>query len=250
MKVKYIGILLLGVIFLSHSMVYAQGEGEKEESKSKLSGRPDIPGVLGFDYGWVIGYDFPDEMKLKFFTSNVYRGFYKYDINVGNSKLSVHPGIGFTVEKYTFKEDVTIQSVPGLTGYDNVLVSLDTIVTDENIKKSQMVPVYFDIPLEFTFRTNREMPKRAFKFTLGVRAGFRLDNKTKIKYSQDGENKRTKQKENYGSSWYRINAVARVGYGSINAFYTYSLTPLFEGSKGPLGTTSQPMTFGLSLDLF
>jgi hypothetical protein len=250
MKIKYFGLLVLGLVFVNQFSLRAQGEGEKEETRSKLSGRPDIPGVLGFDYGWVTGIDIPEEMKLKFFTSNVYRGFYKFDINVGDSKLSVHPGLGFTVEKYTFKENVTIRAIAGDAGYQNVLVGLDTIVTDENIKKTQMVPVYLDIPLEFTFRTNREQPKRAFKFTLGIIAGLRLDNKTKLKYTQDGEKKRTKQKENFGANWYRINAITRIGYGSINAFYSFSLTPLFEKNKGPLGTAMQPMTFGLSLDLF
>jgi hypothetical protein len=77
-----------------------------------------------------------------------------------------------------------------------------------------------------------------------------MDSKTRIKYKQDGQKKRVKQKEKYDLALYRINLTGKFGYGSIALFYNYSFTPLFEGDKGPLGTTAQPMSFGISFDLF
>ena len=253
MIVKNILLVLVATFLIGNStMLLAQDGTEKSSStKAYQGGRPDIPGVLGVDYGWIRVPDFPDEMKLKFFNTFAFSAFYKYDINIGDSHFSAHPGAGITAETYTFKENVTIQSILTPTNsYETTLVGLDSISTDENFKKSQMMPVYIDIPLEFTYRTNKEVPKRAFKVTLGAKVGFRIDNKTKLKYTQDGQAKRTKQKEKFDTSWYRFTLIARVGYGSINMFYNYSLTPIFEGTNGPLGTTAQGMSFGLSLDLF
>ncbi len=89
-----------------------------------------------------------------------------------------------------------------------------------------------------------------FKFTVGVNFDFRVDSKTRVRYKQDDQNKKIKQKEDFDTAWYRINLTGRFQYASFGVFYNYSMTQLFEGSNGPLGTTTQPMSFGISFDLF
>jgi len=225
---------------------------EREQDKSKLEGaRPDLPGVLGFDLGFVMAPQLPEEMDVQFWPSFYFRGFYKWDLYLGNSNFSIHPGISVASETYTFKDTITIASVPGDNGYETQVVGLSTVLgPDDILKRSQFNPVYFGIPIEFTYRTNKELPRKGFKITVGVNIDLRVDSKTKIKYKEDGHNKRLKEKEKYDLSWYRINLTGRFGYGSIALFYNYSLTPLFDGDKGPFGTTAQPMSFGISLDLF
>ena len=109
---------------------------------------------------------------------------------------------------------------------------------------------YIDIPLELRWRLKKYDPKRSLTVTLGGKVGYLFDSKTKVKYDEDGETKKTKQKEKFELSSLRYGAYAKVGFGGFTAFYYYSLSDLFKKDKGPMGTTMYPMTFGLSLALF
>jgi hypothetical protein len=254
-----VGLMVLIVLIFNTIIVHAQEtivqeiqEIAEAQQQSKIEGaRPDLPGVLGFDLGFVIAPDFKDPISTKIWPSIYFRGYYKWDLFLGNSNFSFHPGISFASETFTFKDNVSFASEPGPNGFETVVVNLDTILRqDADIKRSQFNAVYFGIPLEFTYRTNKEVPKKAFKITVGANFDLRIDSKTRVKYKENGDNKKFKQKEKYDLSIYRINLTARFAYASVGLFYNYSLTPMFNGDKGPLGTVSYPMSFGITFDLF
>ncbi len=249
---KYNKILIYFVVlFLFSAFHTLKAQEDANRSSMNIPGaRPDIPGMLGIEFGWVMVPDFPEEMKLKFLGSVTFSPYYKYDIPLGNSNFSVHPGIAFTSEKFSFKENITLVSSPTSSGYVTQLVGLDSLFTDADIKKSKLNAVYFEIPLEITYRSNRELPKRSINVTVGAKGGVLLDAKTKYTYRQDGQTKKSKQKERYDLNTWRVVLVGKIGYGSVNLFYNYNLLPLFNGDKGPLGTQAQQMSFGISLDLF
>jgi len=254
------GIVLVFIMMFSTSIAQAQEVSDEEkqqieiaqQQQSDLKGaRPDLPGVLGFDLGFVMTPDFPDEIATKIWPSIYFRGYYKWDLYLGNSNFSIHPGISFASETFTFKDNVSFTSEPGIDGFETRVVNMDTILRDDiDIKRSQFNAVYFGIPLEITYRTNKEVPKKAFKITVGANFDMRIDSKTRVRYKEGGDNKTFKQKEKYDLSWYRINLTARFAYASVGLFYNYSLTPLFDGDNGPLGTVSYPMSFGITFDLF
>jgi hypothetical protein len=220
-------------------------------SKLEMPGaRPDIPGMLGLEFGWVLAPDFPDAMKLNFLGSVMFSPYYKYEFRIANSNFSINPGIAFTSEKYSFKDNVTLVSNPTLDGYVTELINLDTTLADANIKKSKLNAVYFEIPVEITFRTKPDQPKRSVNITVGAKGGVLMDSKTKYTYRQDGQTKKNKQKERYDLNTWRVLLVGKIGYSSINLFYTYNFLPIFRDDKGPLQTQAQQMSFGISLDLF
>lgn len=248
--------LLLAILLIIPCLVQAQDEAAMEElrqqqQKNLQGARPDLPGQLGFDLGFVLTSDFPDTIATKVWPSIYFRGYYKWDLFLGNSNFSFHPGISFGSETTTFKDNVSLGSEPGPNGFETVVISLDTILRPTaDIKRSQFNAVYFGIPLELTYWTNREIPKKSFKITVGANFDLRMSSKTKVRYKEDSQNKKLKQKEKYDLSVYRINLTARVAYASVGLFYNYSITPLFEGDKGPLGTVSHPMSIGITLNLF
>jgi hypothetical protein len=252
-----IGVGLLSIILLCATDMLTHAQENQEimvvpEQQNKLEGaRPDLPGVLGFDLGFVLSPDFPDSIATKIWPSIYFRGYYKWDFYLGSSNFSFHPGISFASETYTFKDNVSFSSEPVLNGYETVVVNMDSILRQgTDIKRSQFNAVYFGIPIELTYRTNKEYPKKAFKITVGANFDLRLDSKTRVRYKEDGQSKKFKQKEKYDLSLYRINLTARLAYASVGLFYNYSLTPLFDGDNGPLGTISYPMSFGITIDLF
>jgi len=244
--------LLVTFTFLAMAPFFtmAQEMPERIDNHLKLDGaRPDIPGILGFDVGFTLVTDFPDDMTLKFWGTNYFSGYYKYTHNV-NDVISINAGVSLSTEKYKFSRGITIRPGEGYLGnYQAQIVGLDTLLDVQSITNSKLATTYVEIPLEFTFRTNPN-PKRAFKFTVGGKAGYLLDSKTKIKYKQSGESKMLKDKQQYGLNSWRFNVIGRVEYGDIGLFYQYSITDLFEKSKGPEGTQGHPMNFGISLHLF
>jgi hypothetical protein len=228
-----------------------QAQDAAESTKTMAPGaRPDIPGMLGIEVGWALVPDFPSIMDLEFIGSIVLNPYYKFDILITNSNFSVHPGISISSTKFSFAENITLVSNPTPDGFVTELIGLDTLVTDATIRKSKLNTVYFEIPLEITLRTNREYPKRSFKFTVGAKGGILMDSKTKYTYRQDGQTKKTKQKENFDLNPWRVMLVGKLGYGSINLFYNYSMLPVFKEDSGPLGTDAKQMSFGISFDLF
>lgn len=239
----------LFVILSGFTVCYGQNAGSEAPSYP-AGARPDIPGALGVEFGFMVVPDFPAEMELNPIGSSMFSGYYKYDINIGESNFSVHPGLEISFSKFSFKKDVTLVSQQAGDDFETILVGLDSVSPGTNFKKSLLKSTYIEIPLEVTFRTNRQFPKRSFKITLGAKAGYLVSAKTKIKFLEDGQDKITKQKEKYNLKPFKVTLVGKIGLGKIGLFYNYDMLPLFNDDKGPSKTTAATMSIGLSLDLF
>jgi hypothetical protein len=216
------------------------------------AGRPDIPGdlMIEFGYNWV--KDHTPGIGFNTLGSRTFNAYYLYEKNLGESAFSFHPGIGIGTEKYAFEQNLTLGYGLDSIGNDEVqYVALDSIYgIGTSYKKSQINANYFDIPIEFRWRSKKYDPKGSFKVTVGGKVGFLFGSKTKVKYAENGETKKTKQKETFELNAIRYGVYGKVGYGGFSAFYYYSLSDLFNKDKGPMRTTMYPMTFGLSLALF
>lgn len=237
--------LVFSLLFLAFtSSIFAQSQ---ESPVEKKKGRPDIPGTFAID----LGFNLPTEKEgfnTNFFGSRTLNIYYYYDYQLGNSNFSVHPGIGLGLERYKFNNDKTL-------GYDAedslhmVLVS-DILPTASSIKKTGFITNYIDIPLEVRFSSNPSDPGRSFKMSLGFKFGVLYDSFTKIKYREDGETKKLKDKQNFNLNPIRYGALIRVGFGPFSAYANYTLSPLFKDGKGPGGAEINNFTVGLTLAAF
>jgi len=251
--------ILIFLLTISSVAAFAQEASPKNNKANRTTkfiqekaGRPDVPGdlVIEFGFNWI--GDAPSGYGFKTMASRTFNAYYLYDKNFGESALSVHPGIGVGTEKYAFDKNITLGY-----GYDDLgekvvqFTPLDSIYgAGITYKKSQINANYLDIPLEFRWISRKYDPKSSFTITIGGKVGVLFDGKTKVKYNQDGENKTTKQKENYELSTLRYGVYGKLGIGGFSAFYYYSLSDTFKKEKGPMSTTMYPMTIGLSLALF
>jgi len=93
-------------------------------------------------------------------------------------------------------------------------------------------------------------PGRSFKVSLGFKFGVLYDSFTKIKYRQDSETKKLKDKQNYNLNPIRYGVLFRIGAGSFSAFANYTLSPLFKDGEGPDGAKINNFTVGLTLAAF
>lgn len=165
------------------------------------------------------------------------------------SNFSFVPGIGFSMERFKFKNEHTLD----YNGSSVVMVN-PTEAGRPDTRKSQLITNYIEVPVEITFRTNPEDPARSFKASVGGRVGYMFDSFTKIKYKENGEVKKLKDKQDYNLNKFRYGISAKIGVGNFSLFGYYNLSDLFEKNKGILENSQvknfNTFTVGISLSSF
>ena len=215
-------IILTGISFTAFSQT---------EVPKRPTARPDIPGTFVLELGFNRDLSAPADFSLGFFGSRSANLYYQYEFRILKSKFSFVPGIGLSLERYKFKNDYLIDYASNSTS-DGILMISPNDSSIPGIKKSQLITNYIDVPLELRFSTNPEDPARSFKISVGGRVGYLYDSFSKIKYKEDGEAKKIKNKEDFNLTKFRYGLTARIGVGNLSIFGYYNLTPLFEEDKG------------------
>lgn len=235
---KNLGILLL--LITLGGAAFAQGNPEVTPKK----GRPNIPGTFQLDFGFNLPTE-KDGFNTNFIGTTTTNVYYFSDKRLGKSKFSIHPGIGFGLERYSFNNDKTL-------GYNTAMDTVSMVPSPlPNLKKSKLITNYIDVPLEVRFSTRPDDPNRSFKISLGFKFGVLYDSFTKQKYSEDGETKKIKDKQNFNIYPIRYGTYLRIGGGNISVYAYYSLSPLFRPNIGPGGNSSiNNFTVGVSLAAF
>jgi hypothetical protein len=240
------------VLFTALSMA-AMGQVDTKSTEKK-KGRPNIPGTFAIDLGFNLPSPETNGFNTNVFGSRTLNIYYYYDYRLGSSKFSVHPGIGFGLERYKFNNDKTLDYVPG-PNFDTLkMVLVSTVLPNaSSLKKSGLITNYIDIPLELRFNSNPDDLGRSFKMSLGFKFGVLYDSFTKVKYREDGETKKLKDKQNFNLNPIRYGVLFRIGAGSFSAYANYTISPLFKDGKGPdgpLGSKINNFTVGLTLAAF
>ena len=250
------------IVLLIMCATAAFGQDQTSEKKA-TKGRPDIPGTFLIDFGFDRFTNAPNDAKIGFWGSRTLNLYYQYDMQIGHSKFSFHPGVGFGMDRYkfvnyrkSFSDTTLLKAIPTLTidgnGNTTFVESGEFLYGDtlRYARKSQLITNYLDIPLELRFTTNPDDPARSFKFAVGARFGLLLNSKTKLKYKADGEIKKLKSDQDLNLNPIRYGIFFRVGVGNFNVFTYYNMSPLFKEGKGPNKTDTSNITIGISLVSF
>lgn len=239
-------IVILTPAFSQETSTPAQ---DTPPTTAKRSGRPDLPGTFVLELGLNRTNGAPSRFNNGFWGSRTLNIYYQYDIRILHSKFFFVPGVGFSLERFKFKD----QSILAYNG-DSLAIIKPADLGLSGVKKSQLITNYFEIPVEICFRTRPDDPARSFKISVGGRVGYLFDSFTKVKYKSDGEVKKYKDKQDFQLTKFRYGVSGRIGIGNVSLFGYYNLTPLFESGKGPVqaGKTSDmsTVTIGLSLASF
>jgi hypothetical protein len=241
---KFVLSVFLGALTL---LTYGQDAGT---TKEKRSGRPDIPGTFSIDFGLNFPMGDSAAFETAAFGSRTLNVYYQLDKRIGQTKFSVHPGLGFGFERYKFTNNRTLGYVAGPNGPFDELQMIEIISAYPNIsgiKKSQLITNYLDAMVEIRFSTNPNDPARSFKVSAGFKAGVLIDSFTKLKLNEDGESKKFKNKQDFNLNPFRYGATLRIGAGNFGVFGYYSLTPIFRDKEGPNQAELTNFTVGLTL---
>jgi hypothetical protein len=156
-------------------------------------------------------------------STGVNLNFFEQNINLARQHLGLVTGLGLTWNNYRFANDNTILTHNGVfDGY------LDTDPT-KNYEKSKLTVAYLKVPLMLEFQTNSKMKTNSFHIAGGVVGDLRLWSHSKIKYNGS----KSKDKDDFYLNPFKLDAIAKIGWGYINLFGTYSFTSLIRTNKGP-----------------
>ena len=192
-----------------------------------------------------------DNAKSRFFSIN----FMEQKLEFGSHHAGLMTGLGLEFANYHLKNNV-------LLAYDRDSiygVSMDS----PDYRKNKLRQIGLRVPLMLEFNTKRApLPsedairaRSAISFSrknnvhlaFGVVGTWYFDSMYKQKYSIDGVKHRERDKGDFLLLPYRLAATVRFGYGPVNLFAEYALTPLFQKNKGPELT---PLNIGITLVSF
>jgi hypothetical protein len=183
----------------------------------------------------------PDSLNVKGLSSGIGFHFF-YDIPLGESNFSFATGAGLSWSNFYHN---------GLFSYDTAQNTIFTPFPDSiTFNKNKLVINYFEIPVEFRFRTD---PRKgnSFKIAIGFKGGYTLSDHTKyvgedfLLGSDDEIKFKTYRSKNLSNLQY--GPTFRIGYSKVNLEAYYGLAEIFEEGKGPTGN---PLTIGVSFNPF
>jgi hypothetical protein len=239
-----LALLLAGVSFSIHAK-------DSPEPVRKVA-RPNIPGSFMIDFGLNGALYPPTNFEYGIWGSRTANFYYQYPIRFGRSKFSFNPGVGVSLERFKLKNNYILIDPDEPAGTDPVekyvLVPGESFYPD--IKKVMLIANYVDVPLEIRFDTKPEDIARSFNFALGARVGVLFDSQQKVKYRENDQWKKSKNKEDWGLNLLRYGAYTRIGIGAFNLFGFYNFSPLFTPDMGPENTMMNTYTFGISINGF
>ncbi len=240
MTIRPVCLLLLAAFLCSNTMAQESSDTPQPSRRSL----PDLPGSFVLEFGFHRALDAPDTFDIGFWGSRTVNVYYQLDKRIGNSKFSVHPGIGLSLERFKLTNNYTLTS----TVSETQLIPASDLYP--GVKKSMLITNYIDVPVEIRFSTRPDDPSRSFRASIGGRVGYLYDSFTKIKYSDEGEVRSIKNKQNYNLRKLRYGAFFKIGVGNLGLITHYNITPLFDDNEGPEQAEMSTFTIGLSLSSF
>ncbi|MEQ8907837.1 MAG: outer membrane beta-barrel protein [Vicingaceae bacterium] len=164
--------------------------------------------------------------------------FMEYYIPIAKEKLGLMTGLGFEFNSCDLDRSVT------LFADDDTTIGIADPTKD--IEKNRFKSTMLNLPLMLETNIGKDAG-HSFHLAAGVMGSMRVGSKTKQIYDQSDKEYKVKNRTDFNMSPFRLNAVARIGYGDFTLFASYSLTPMFDKDKGP---ELYPFTVGISLVSF
>ena len=171
-----------------------------------------------------------------------------YPIPFGKSNFSLSIGAGISFQNYYInalpKDMLTTSMQLEEYGKDFYFVPIKSI-SDPKIsyKKNKMTLTYVDIPVEFRYRSAKGLHVSA-----GAKIDFLVNSRFKYKgsdfiFGSHGNIKIKKHNLEHLSN-FNIGPIVRIGWKRLNAYATYSLTPVYDVNAG---SKLNPVCVGISI---
>jgi hypothetical protein len=180
--------------------------------------------------------------------------FYEHKFEFGSHHAGLYTGLGVEFDSYKLSENVSLQ----YNGDSTWAIPVES----PEFRKNKLRQIGLRVPLMFEFNTKRaplpaatedlagqgKVPvfnrKGNFHIAAGLIGSWYFDTMYKQRYEEGGELKKFRMKADYNLLPYRVAASVRLGYGALNLFAEYALTPMFQEGTAP---ALSPLNVGLTL---
>ncbi|MET4104697.1 outer membrane beta-barrel protein [Hymenobacter sp. UYP22] len=162
-----------------------------------------------------------------------------YDIRLGQkgSVLYLRTGPELAFNNYMLDGNYQFTNTNGIT-------TLSKAEAGRSLEKSKLAVTSINLPLMPMLNFQDKKGKNAFRVGAGGFVGYRLGSHTKLKYEQEGNTKKDKDRGSYNLEDFQYGVQGLIGIRSINLFAKYNLNDTFKNNRGP---QAQTFSFGFSL---
>lgn len=213
--------------------------GQNSNTKKK-----DIPGSFMLDFGVNIPTLTSTDFDTQLLGSRTLNLYYYYDIKLPGllSHFNIIPGIGLGMDRFKFTTNKTLTFEGGNLIMDDLGL---------NIRKSQLITNYLDIPVDLRYDFNPKDRLRTAYISVGFKTGFLLNSLTKIKHTDDdGQVIKDKSKQDWNLNSVRYGITTKFGVGNFGLFGNYYLSSFFKNNSGPSENSINKITIGITLSGF
>jgi hypothetical protein len=159
--------------------------------------------------------------------------FLQYSLPIFSDRFGLISGMGLEWSNYHFNGSNTIIK-------DNDMIVSETI--DYPVIKSKLETTYLTAPLLMELQLFKGKRSKRLYVAGGVIGGLKLSSHTKVKYNDDGDRKKEKNRADFYISPFRYGFTGRIGYRALKLYFNYYMTDFFLEDKGP---ELKPIALGL-----
>ncbi|MEI6694858.1 MAG: DUF2807 domain-containing protein [Bacteroidota bacterium] len=150
---------------------------------------------------------------------------FELNANIINNRFGVVSGIGIQWNNYRFGDNVVLVPDSGrVYGFHNT--NITTYI------KSKLVESWLRVPLFLEYQTAQKKSKQ-FHIAAGAVFGYKIGSHSKQVHFEGGDRTKPKIYNDFYLNPVKLDAEVRIGWGPINLFASYSLTPMYKDNKGP-----------------
>ena len=111
-------------------------------------------------------------------------------------------------------------------------------------QKSKLATSAVQVPVLLGFRFHNQKGDESVSFAAGGFAGYRINARTKVKYVEDGDTKKVKDRDDYNLENFQYGLLGSVSVFGHELFASYNLNELFRKDRGPQANV---LAFGVTL---
>lgn len=112
------------------------------------------------------------------------------------------------------------------------------------LQKSKLTTTTLNVPLMLTMQLRNAKGRPTVQLGAGGFVGYLLGQHTKVKYYENGETFKDKDRGSFNLNEWQYGVQGVVGLGDFNVFAKYNLNELFKENRGP---QTQVLSFGLTI---
>ncbi|UOR06850.1 PorT family protein [Hymenobacter aerilatus] len=182
-------------------------------------------------------------IDLRPFGSRYVSLYWRYAQRLGSKGSPMYLLLGpeFSFNNYMLDNNTQFVSNPGLGSGQPNYTTVER--TGFPVEKSKLMMSSLNLPVMLQLNLRDKEYRKTFRLAAGGFVGYRLGTHTKLKYDQDGDTRKDKDRGSYNLEDFQYGLQGGIGFRKVDLFAKYHLNQLFKDNRGP---QAQSLSFGIT----